>query len=119
MFGVSGVERVSSYGLPCLKISERPALIGEVLSLLLVLVSPLASMQPSNQVEAGYDNPEKSNLFFKLHQLQTGSWGASSIGRITQVYTTLNSIHSKQYCSVLLFQGIYSSCMYLMLVLRY
>lgn len=37
------------------------------------------------QVEAGYDNPEKSNLFFKLHQLQTGSWGVSSIGRITQV----------------------------------
>lgn len=37
------------------------------------------------QVEAGYDDPDKSNLFFKLHQLQTGSWGASSIGRITQV----------------------------------
>lgn len=37
------------------------------------------------QVEAGYDDPDKSNLFFKLHQLQTGAWGASSIGRITQV----------------------------------
>ncbi|CAN0432360.1 unnamed protein product, partial [Ectocarpus sp. 8 AP-2014] len=35
-------------------------------------------------VEAGYDDPEKSNLFFKLHQLQTGSWGASKIGRVTQ-----------------------------------
>lgn len=39
----------------------------------------------NSQVEAGYDDPEKSNLFFKLHQLQTGAWGASSIGRITQV----------------------------------
>lgn len=37
------------------------------------------------EVEAGYDDPDKSNLFFKLHQLQTGSWGASSIGRVTQV----------------------------------
>ncbi|CAN0024573.1 unnamed protein product [Ascophyllum nodosum] len=36
-------------------------------------------------VEAGYNDPEKSNQFFKLHQLQTGSWGISRIGRITQV----------------------------------
>ncbi|CAN0304719.1 unnamed protein product, partial [Discosporangium mesarthrocarpum] len=37
-------------------------------------------------VEAGYDNKEKSELFFKLHQLQTGSWGATSIGRVTQTF---------------------------------
>lgn len=37
------------------------------------------------QVDAGYDDPDKSSLFFKLHQLQTGSWGISRIGRITQV----------------------------------
>eukprot|EP00904_Undaria_pinnatifida_P004383 jgi/Undpi1/13946/HiC_scaffold_9.g03597.m1 len=43
-------------------------------------------------VEAGYDNPEKSNLFFKLHQLQTGSWGASSIGRITQTLDLIDSV---------------------------
>lgn len=82
------------------------------LFLFLFLVSPVASMmRPSNQVEAGYDNPEKSNLFFKLHQLQTGSWGASSIGRITQVYTQrVVSVHPKQYeyCSALLFQGMCS-----------
>ena len=60
----------------------------------------MISMQRSNQVEAGYDNPEKSNLFFKLHQLQTGSWGASSIGRITQVYTMLiyTRMSTAAYC---------------------
>ncbi|CAM9789969.1 unnamed protein product, partial [Pylaiella littoralis] len=42
-------------------------------------------------VEAGYDDPDKSNLFFKLHQLQTGSWGASSIGRITQTLDLIDS----------------------------
>lgn len=46
------------------------------------------------QVEAGYDDPDKSNLFFKLHQLQTGSWGASSIGRITQVRTDRKAAHA-------------------------
>ncbi|CAM9239450.1 unnamed protein product [Ectocarpus sp. 12 AP-2014] len=48
-------------------------------------------------VEAGYDDPEKSNLFFKLHQLQTGSWGASKIGRVIQAKmdeTTLDLIDS-------------------------
>eukprot|EP00903_Cladosiphon_okamuranus_P007604 g7375.t1 len=43
-------------------------------------------------VEAGYDDPEKSNLFFKLHQLQTGSWGASSIGRVTQTLDLIDSV---------------------------
>jgi len=28
--------------------------------------------------------PEKANLFFKLHELQTCSWGASKIGRVAQ-----------------------------------
>ncbi|CAM9457603.1 unnamed protein product [Ectocarpus fasciculatus] len=45
-------------------------------------------------VEAGYDDPEKSNLFFKLHQLQTGSWGASKIGRVTQTLDLIDSIDS-------------------------
>ncbi|CAN0194932.1 unnamed protein product [Ectocarpus sp. 6 AP-2014] len=43
-------------------------------------------------VEAGYDDPEKSNLFFKLHQLQTGSWGASKIGRVTQTLDLIDSV---------------------------
>ena len=29
--------------------------------------------------------PEKANLFFKLHELQVMSWGASKIGRVAQV----------------------------------
>ena len=29
--------------------------------------------------------PEKAELFFKLHELQTCSWGASKIGRVAQV----------------------------------
>jgi hypothetical protein len=29
-------------------------------------------------------DPEKANLFFKLHELQTCSWGASKIGRVAQ-----------------------------------
>jgi hypothetical protein len=29
-------------------------------------------------------SPEKANLFFKLHELQTCSWGASKIGRVAQ-----------------------------------
>lgn len=59
-------------------------------------------MPPSGlpQVEAGYDDPDKSNLFFKLHQLQTGSWGASSIGRITQVVAAEKG---SRECGMLLF----------------
>ena len=30
--------------------------------------------------------PDKANLFFKLHELQVMSWGASKIGRVAQVY---------------------------------
>lgn len=33
--------------------------------------------------------PEKANLFFKLHELQVMSWGASKIGRVAQVYLGL------------------------------
>lgn len=44
-----------------------------------------------SQVEAGYDDPEKSDLFFKLHQLQTGSWGISRIGRVTQAREATNT----------------------------
>lgn len=29
--------------------------------------------------------PEKANLFFKLHELQVMSFGASKIGRVAQV----------------------------------
>mmetsp|Transcript_4201 Transcript_4201/g.5817 ORF Transcript_4201/g.5817 Transcript_4201/m.5817 type:complete len:309 (+) Transcript_4201:75-1001(+) len=29
--------------------------------------------------------PEKASLFFKLHELQTCSWGASKVGRVAQV----------------------------------
>ena len=30
-------------------------------------------------------SPEKADLFFKLHELQTCSWGASKIGRVAQI----------------------------------
>lgn len=30
-------------------------------------------------------SPEKANLFFKLHELQTCSWGASKIGKVGQI----------------------------------
>ena len=36
--------------------------------------------------------PEKANLFFKLHELQVMSWGASKIGRVAQVF--FNIIYS-------------------------
>ncbi len=35
-------------------------------------------------IEKALNNEFKSNLFFKLHQLQVGSFGLSTIGRITQ-----------------------------------
>tara|TARA_B100000579_G_C22822966_1_gene851597 strand:- start:488 stop:1240 length:753 start_codon:yes stop_codon:yes gene_type:complete len=35
-------------------------------------------------IEKALDNKFKSNLFFKLHQLQVGSFGLSTIGRIAQ-----------------------------------
>lgn len=34
------------------------------------------------------DQPDKANLFFKLHELQTCSWGVSKVGRVGQ---TINS----------------------------
>ena len=36
-------------------------------------------------IEDALDNEFKSNLFFKLHQLQIGSFGISTIGRISQI----------------------------------
>lgn len=33
------------------------------------------------------NNRDKANLFFKLHELQTCSWGASKIGRVAQTIT--------------------------------
>jgi len=35
-------------------------------------------------IEKAFDNKLKSDLFFKLHQLQVGSFGLSTIGRIAQ-----------------------------------
>eukprot|EP00636_Phaeomonas_parva_P001216 CAMPEP_0118863502 /NCGR_PEP_ID=MMETSP1163-20130328/8348_1 /TAXON_ID=124430 /ORGANISM="Phaeomonas parva, Strain CCMP2877" /LENGTH=312 /DNA_ID=CAMNT_0006797513 /DNA_START=45 /DNA_END=983 /DNA_ORIENTATION=- len=37
-------------------------------------------------IEEAYDNEELSNLFFKLHELQTCSWGVSTVGRVAQVW---------------------------------
>ncbi|CAM9689586.1 unnamed protein product [Phaeothamnion confervicola] len=35
-------------------------------------------------VETAFGDTQKSELFFKLHELQTQSWGASEIGKVTQ-----------------------------------
>ena len=37
-------------------------------------------------------SPEKANLFFKLHELQTCSWGVSKIGRVAQVLDSKSSL---------------------------
>lgn len=34
---------------------------------------------------AAAGTPDKANLFFKLHELQTCSWGVSKIGRVAQI----------------------------------
>jgi hypothetical protein len=36
-------------------------------------------------IERAYGDREKSELFFKLHELQTCSWGVSQVGRVAQV----------------------------------
>ncbi|KAK7253833.1 hypothetical protein SO694_00002754 [Aureococcus anophagefferens] len=36
--------------------------------------------------------PEKASLFFKLHELQTCSWGASKIGRVSQTVDVANKM---------------------------
>ena len=36
-------------------------------------------------IAGGPDGKEKAQLFFKLHELQTCSWGASKIGRVAQI----------------------------------
>lgn len=36
-------------------------------------------------IQAAYNDTAKSELFFKLHELQTCSWGVSEIGRVAQV----------------------------------
>jgi hypothetical protein len=40
---------------------------------------------------ASVGQPEKANLFFKLHELQTCSWGASKIGRVAQYIDSTNN----------------------------
>ena len=36
--------------------------------------------------------PDKAELFFKLHELQTMSWGASKIGRVAQTIDPENNM---------------------------
>merc|ERR1711939_1275397 len=38
-------------------------------------------------IQTAFDSKEKSELFFRLHELQVMSFGLSSIGRITQEIT--------------------------------
>ena len=48
-------------------------------------------------IQQAYANdgvPEKAELFFKLHELQTCSWGASKIGRVAQTIKAAELIHS-------------------------
>lgn len=48
-------------------------------------------------IEEAYANaggPEKADLFFRLHELQTCSWGISKIGRVSQ---TIDAASSKLY----------------------
>jgi hypothetical protein len=35
-------------------------------------------------IEQAFNDPSKSDLFFKLHLLQVGSWGVSTIGEVSQ-----------------------------------
>eukprot|EP00239_Pterosperma_sp_CCMP1384_P000874 CAMPEP_0197850984 /NCGR_PEP_ID=MMETSP1438-20131217/16933_1 /TAXON_ID=1461541 /ORGANISM="Pterosperma sp., Strain CCMP1384" /LENGTH=297 /DNA_ID=CAMNT_0043464431 /DNA_START=214 /DNA_END=1107 /DNA_ORIENTATION=+ len=35
-------------------------------------------------IEEAFNNQDKSDLFFRLHQLQVLSWGASTVGRVAQ-----------------------------------
>mmetsp|Transcript_6958 Transcript_6958/g.11220 ORF Transcript_6958/g.11220 Transcript_6958/m.11220 type:complete len:327 (+) Transcript_6958:79-1059(+) len=41
--------------------------------------------------------PEKAELFFKLHELQTCSWGASKIGRVAQVIDAENQTFISEF----------------------
>jgi hypothetical protein len=45
---------------------------------------------------------EKANLFFKLHELQTCSWGVSKIGRVAQVVSSENSVLVSEFDTNLL-----------------
>jgi len=48
-------------------------------------------------VQEAYNNREESDLFFKLHDLQVNSWGASKIGRVAQY---INSTEGLLYSEV-------------------
>ncbi|CAM9866408.1 unnamed protein product, partial [Choristocarpus tenellus] len=72
-------------GLSPLDQQELPSRLNGQWELVYSTVELFRSSPFFQMVEEGYGNKEKSDLFFKLHQLQTGSWGASTIGRITQV----------------------------------
>jgi len=41
---------------------------------------------------ANVGKPDKAELFFKLHELQTMSWGASKIGRVAQTIDPDNNM---------------------------
>ena len=42
-------------------------------------------------------NPEKADLFFKLHELQTMSWGVSKIGRVGQYINSTTGTLSSEF----------------------
>jgi hypothetical protein len=41
--------------------------------------------------------PEKAELFFKLHELQTCSWGASKVGRVGQYINATESLYISEF----------------------
>jgi len=46
---------------------------------------------------AAADNADKANLFFKLHELQTCSWGVSKIGRVAQVIDSKSGVFVSEF----------------------
>lgn len=60
-------------------------------------------------IAKAYNDEEKSELFFKLHELQTCSWGASQIGRVAQVRGRCVSIYLSKPCCLLLLLGMFNS----------
>ncbi|GMI06758.1 hypothetical protein TrLO_g8048 [Triparma laevis f. longispina] len=40
---------------------------------------------------------DKANLFFKLHELQTCSWGVSKVGRVAQRFDSTTSVMSSEF----------------------
>lgn len=43
------------------------------------------------------NEPEKANLFFKLHELQTCSWGVSKVGRIGQFIDSKEELYISEF----------------------